>query len=424
MAKIVLATFGSLGDLHPKIAIGLELLARNHDVTLAAMDFYREKIELTGLKFARMAPHFSPDDLDKAKDIMDARKGPEIILREMILPNLRPMYEDMLRAVEGADLFITGEIVWAAKSVVEKTGVRWVSTSVAPISFFSIYDPPVPPPAPWFEHLRFLGPNFQWLTNMLVKRTIRTWYGPYREFRRSLSLDDDDDPLFDGKYSDLLHLALFSRVLGPPQPDWPPQTVQTGFCFYDGQKDTGTMPEELADYLDAGEPPIVFTLGSAAVLDPGDFFQESLEAAKNLGRRAVLLHGYENGPLKGLNSEIVAFPYAPYSMVFPKAACIVHQGGVGTTGQVLRAGVPHLIMPFGHDQPDNAARCRRFGVAEIVRRSNYTASTASAALRKILNGPQYYEKANEAAKIVAGEGGTAAACDAIEMALSKTQSKS
>ena len=184
------------------------------------------------------------------------------------------------------------------------------------------------------------------------------------------------------------------------------------------------MPDELTGFLKSGEAPIVFTLGSAAVLDPGDFFQESLDAAKILGRRAVLLHGNENEPPQGVNTGIVAFPYAPYSLVFPKAACVVHQGGVGTTGQVLRAGVPHLIMPFGHDQPDNAARCRRFGVGEIVRRSSYNASTASAGLKKILGGPQYYEKAKEAAQIVGSEGGTAAACDAIEAALSKPQAKS
>jgi rhamnosyltransferase subunit B len=424
MAKIVIATFGSLGDLHPKMAIGLELLARGHDVTLAAMNYYREKIEMTGLKFAPMSPHYSPDDMERAEDIMDARKGSEIILREMILPHLRPMYDDMMKAVEGADLFLTGEIVWAAKSIVEKTGIRWVSTSVAPVSFFSIYDPPIPPPAPWFEHLRVLGPGFQWLANAVIKNLIRTWYGPYKTFRKDLGLSEDHDPLFEGKYSDLLHLALFSRVIGAPQPDWPSQTVQTGFCFYDGQKDTGKMPEGLAEFLRTGEPPIVFTLGSAAVLDARDFFPESVKAAKIIGRRAVLLHGVENAPPGGLTSDIVVYPYVPYSLVFPKAACVVHQGGVGTTGQVLRAGVPHLIMPFGHDQPDNAARCRRFGVAEIIRRERYSAATASAELKKILGDIKYHEKAKEAAAIVKSEGGTASACDAIEAALSKPRGKS
>ena len=79
-------------------------------------------------------------------------------------------------------------------------------------------------------------------------------------------------------------------------------------------------------------------------MDPRDFFDESVKAAKILNRRAVLVYGPFNEPPRGLNDDIIGVPYAPYSRLFPRAACVVHQGGVGTTGQVLRAGVPHLIM--------------------------------------------------------------------------------
>src|SRR6185369_9299389 len=98
----------------------------------------------------------------------------------------------------------------------------------------------------------------------------------------------------------------------------------------------------------------------------------------------VLLYGTYNEPPKVLGGDIHGFDYAPYSEVFPRAACVVHQGGVGTTGQVLRAGVPHLIVPFAHDQPDNAARCRRLGVAEAIDRKGYNADSATELLRRIL----------------------------------------
>jgi UDP:flavonoid glycosyltransferase YjiC (YdhE family) len=212
---------------------------------------------------------------------------------------------------------------------------------------------------------------------------------------------------------------MFSKTLGKPQPDWHKTTLQTGFCFYDGQDDLGTMPENLTKFLDAGEPPIVFTLGSAAVMDARDFFEESAKAAKILGKRAVLLYGVFNEPPKILNESIVGFDYAPYSMVFPKAACVVHQGGVGTTAQVLRAGVPHLFMPYSHDQPDNAARCERLGVARVISRDDYTAENAAKYLREILTNSSYQAKAIEASEIVAAEGGTKTACDAIENILRK-----
>ena len=200
---------------------------------------------------------------------------------------------------------------------------------------------------------------------------VNDWLTPYREFRRGLGLAEDHDPIFGGKYSGLLHLIMFSKALGKPQPDWLPASIQTGFCFYDGQADTGIMPVELAEFLDKGEKPIVFTLGSAAVMDPRNFFEESIKAASELGRRAVVLYGTFNKPPKGLTDRIVGFDYAPYSSLFPRALCVVHQAGVGTTGQVMRAGIPHLIVPYGHDQPDNAARCRRAGVAEIIQRDEY-----------------------------------------------------
>src|SRR5687767_12710319 len=103
MAKIVLATFGSLGDLHPMIALAIELKRRGHQVTFATMDFYREKIELLGFDHVPMAPHMSPDDIANAPDLVDARKGTEKILREIIIANVPAMYRDLLAAVEGAD---------------------------------------------------------------------------------------------------------------------------------------------------------------------------------------------------------------------------------------------------------------------------------------------------------------------------------
>jgi UDP:flavonoid glycosyltransferase YjiC (YdhE family) len=254
----------------------------------------------------------------------------------------------------------------------------------------------------------------------IAKLQTKSWLEEYKKFRKSLGLSEDHDPIFDGKYSDLLHLVLFSKVLSPPQPDWPAKALQTGYCFYDGQSDMGQMPDGLEEFLDAGEPPIVFTLGSAAVMDPGTFFEESITAAKLLARRAVVLYGIFNEPPAGLTDEIVGYEYAPFSKLFPRAACVVHQAGVGTTGQVLRAGVPHLIMPYGHDQPDNAARCRRAGVAEVISRGEYNARTASDMLRKILAEPKYSANAKLAATVIASEGGTNAACDAIEAVLSKS----
>lgn len=419
MAKIVLSTMGSLGDLHPMIALAVELRKRGHEVVVNSWDGYTEKVGQLGFEFFPLRPTIDPTDRELFREAMDTRRGPEKILRELVFPNLREMYDDVFNASAGADLLISGELVYVAKSVVEKTGIKWITTTLSPLMLFSFHDPGIYPTADWLEVLRPLPTWFHRGLFSLLRLTINHWLKPYRSFRRELGLDPGHDPMFFEKFSDSLHLAMFSKAFAKPQPDWPTCTLQTGFCFYDGHGEAGTMPEGLAEFLASGEPPIVFTLGSAAVMDPRDFFEVSARAAKQLNRRAVLIYGIFNHPPDGLDENIVGFDYAPYSLVFSRAACVVHQGGVGTTGQVLRAGVPHLIMPYGHDQPDNAARCRRLGVAEVIDRDDYNVKNAVTKLRKILSDRGYTAKAFQASRIVEAERGTTMACDAIEDILKK-----
>ena len=413
MAKIVLTTIGSLGDLHPKLALALELRRRGHDPVVCTWAGYQEKVEALGLTFKPLRPNVDPTDRDLLRRTMDAAKGPETVIRDIIFPSLRDMYEDLAGACDGAGLIVSGEIVYAVPSLVEKTGIKWCSTSLAPMTLFSAEDPSVYPAAEWLEFLRPLPTLFHRTLFNVMQLTISGWYEPYKAFRRELGLSEGHEPIFRDKFSRSLHLAMFSRALARPRSDWPVSTLQTGFCFFD-ESETSEPNAELADFLTSGEPPVVFTLGSAAVMDAGSFFDESIKAAKSLGKRAVILYGRENEPPGGLTDDVIGIDYAPFSQVFGRAACVVHQAGVGTTAQVLRAGAPQLIVPFSHDQPDNAARVRRAGVAEIIRRGDYNAETASLSLKKILGELQYRENARRLKRIVDAENGTATACDAIE----------
>ncbi|MCA1637707.1 MAG: glycosyltransferase [Acidobacteria bacterium] len=276
MARIVLSTFGSLGDLHPMIALGKELHKRGHEIVINTLEVYREKIHALGFEFYPLRPNLNPEeDRELAREIMDAKTGTEKLLREILLPNVRPMFEDLMNSVAGADVLISGEVVYPAASVAEKNRIKWITTSLAPASFLSPYDPFVPPTAQWLRHFRFLGAGVHGVIYSAVHRIVASWLEPYRTFRREIGLSENHDPIFKDKFSNLLHLALFSKVLGKPQPDWHRPTLQTGFCFYDGQDDLGKMPEKLTEFLENGEPPIVFTLGSAAVMDARDFFEES-----------------------------------------------------------------------------------------------------------------------------------------------------
>ena len=234
--------------------------------------------------------------------------------------------------------------------------------------------------------------------------------------RRELGLPRGANPLFDAKHSPYLVLALFSRVLGTEQKDWPERTRITGFCYYDADAGNAALPPELERFLAAGEPPVVFTLGSAAVLAAGRFYEFSARAAIRLGIRAVLLIGTDprNRLKTTLPESICVAEYAPYSALFNRAAMVVHQGGVGTTAQCLRAGKPMLIMPFSHDQPDNARRMMRLKVARVMQRGNYTPMRVARRLRSMLADPLLARGAESVAQQLSHEDGVGAACDALE----------
>ena len=146
----------------------------------------------------------------------------------------------------------------------------------------------------------------------------------------------------------------------------------------------GRVDDELQRFFDAGRP-IVFTLGSSAVGAAGSFWRESLRAVERLGLRALFLTGsHAHGLPERLPARTLARAYAPHALVFPQAAAIVHQGGIGTTAQAMCAGRPMLVVPFAHDQFDNGERMKRLGMGEVLPRSRYSAERAERQLGRLL----------------------------------------
>ena len=418
--KIVIATIGSLGDLHPAIALALELQARGHQITLATSAIYQKKIEQTGINFRSLRPDL-PESPEITEKIMHPTKGLEFIFRKIFLPALPETYTDLMDAVKGCDLLITNELIFPASLISEKTNIAWISYTLQPASFFSIYDPPVLIAAPYLAKSRFLGVWAVKLFKQLAKFMTRSWAEPIRQLRKELELSNVDvsSPLFEEKFSPDLVLAMFSSVFAQPQPDWVKQAKITGFTFYDRLYPSSSLSNELQEFLAAGEAPVVITLGSAAVNIAGNFYTESAIAVKKLGCRTVFLVG--NAKLENLPDNAIAVDYAPYSELFPSAKVVVHQGGIGTTAQALRAGVPMLVVPFSYDQPDNAARVVSLGVGRTVSRKKYQHELAVEELQILLNNSQYKTKSTEIARIIQAENGTKIACDEIEAFLVNTK---
>jgi len=416
--RIVLTSFGSYGDIHPYLAIAAELRSRGHHPVIATSELYREKLLAGGFDFVSVRPNIPPpqeQDPVMMEKVMNPKSGSSFLLNEMLFPFVREGFEDLLRAVAGADLLLTHPISFAGPLVAQKTGLPWVSSVLAPVSFMSAYDPPVPPFWPWMRHLQLLGPRFVAAFFKQVKKYYKN--KDYELFREELGLPDRGSPVFEGQHSPRLILALFSTLFAQPQPDWPPQARVTGFAFYDGRNEF-EMPPELTRFLDEGPPPIVFTLGSSAVWVARDFYRESIAAAKLLGRRAVLLIGDERNQLReSLPPEIIAVNYAPFEALLAGACAMVHHGGVGTTSNGLRAGIPTLIVPFAFDQPDNAAHAARLGCSRTLPRAKYHATGVARELDILLTKPEHTSKARETSRLLRMENGAGVAADLIEQVL-------
>jgi UDP:flavonoid glycosyltransferase YjiC (YdhE family) len=413
-----MTTIGSLGDLHPYIALALEMKRRYIEPVIATTENYRQKIESLGIEFKPVRPELPQPETPEYREMMDGvvdpNTGAEYLFKQILVPAIRGMYQDLSRAIKGADLLVTHPIVLAGPLVAQKTGIPWISTVLSPASLWSDFDPFVPPNMPWLHKiLTFLGPSVSRLYKKALETLTDPWLVPLYELREDLGLPPAEHPLFEGQFSPELNLALFASALCVPKSDWPANTVITGFPFFD-QKDNAEMDPELSRFLDEGPPPIVFTLGSAAVHVAGDFYRESVAAAKLLKRRAVLLIGSEqNRPKEPLPEGIAAFNYAPFGELLPRAKALVHQGGVGTTGQGLRAGIPMLVVPFAHDQPDNAARVTRLGVARTISRNNYKAERVARELKELLLNPFYMRRAYQIGHRVRCENGASLAVSQI-----------
>ncbi|MDY6783265.1 MAG: glycosyltransferase [Cyanobacteriota bacterium] len=423
--RIVLTAFGSLGDLYPFLAIANSLQHRGHRPAIATSERYRQQVESQGLEFHPVRPDSLPDFEKDGEFLgMMVRQGRllEYVVCYLLMPHLRASYADLMAASVGADLLVAHPLTFAGSLVAEKLGIPWVSSILSPYSFLSAYDgqnslqtgntPLSPCEKNQIAAMHdSIARHFQW--------QARFWTAPWRQLRTELGLTPSCDSLFGGLLSPNLVLALFSEVFAAPQSDWPPQARTTGFPFYRPRNAVG-LSEESVRFLDEGEPPIVFTLGSSAVLTPGNFYIEAAIASQALGYRAVLLMGKEarKVPPELLPEGTMAVEYAPHSELFPRSAAIVHHGGIGTTAEALLAGRPMLVVPDEFDRPDNAARAVRLGVGRQISRDRYSATALAAQLKPLLLDPVYKEQAARIGRLLQAEDGVEVAVEAIETLLS------
>jgi rhamnosyltransferase subunit B len=381
--RVLLVSVGVAGDVLPFVAVGKALRARGHDVTVLGNAFFRDVVEREGLAFCAVC--------SVEEHLQRARQRSTWTRRRALTEGGRNLLADMPAVYDAiAAHHVPGETVVAAAGMMfgariaqEKFGLPLATIHLSPICFRSAHDPVLWPSwAPLFARRAAFS---------LINRVIdRTFGARINAFRARLGLAPAARILSEWWNSPQLVLGLFPDWLSALQPDWPANTVLTGFPLYDALRPF-TAQRELDRFLAAGEPPLVFS-HSSAVRDARQFFTDSIRVTRALGCRAVLLTPHaEQVPLP-LPDGVRLFPFVPHSVLLPRAAAVVHHGGIGTAFQALAAGIPQLIVPVFLDQPDNAHRLTRLGVAQTIRPSAYQVREVIRALDYLLTGAEVRER--------------------------------
>jgi len=425
--KILIATFGSLGDLHPFVALAHALKCEGLAPVIVTSAGYRDFVEGEGIAFAPARPDVGDLTarlgLDMAGIARAMAKDDRFLFESLIFPHLRESYEDALAQCDGAAALVAHSLCFAAKIAAEKRGLPLVNVLLSPVLLYSAHDPPLGTYVPFASTPRSaLALAYNRLLLGALTRAIGVWAAPVRRLRREAGLPKARGlELFAGAPKPAATIGLFSPLLAPPRPDHPDGTLIAGHSFHDryspegGAADGDALAPDLAAFLDGGPAPIVFTLGSFVARDRPAHYRACAEAARKLGRRAVLLA--HDGDLEALGGvagpDVFVSGYAPHSLVFPRACLIAHHGGIGTTGQALRAGRPQLTTPFLGDQYDNGDRLRRLGVARTLRRQAATPERLARELEALLSTPAYAARAEALGREAAREDGAAAAAQRI-----------
>jgi rhamnosyltransferase subunit B len=408
---VLLATIGSAGDVHPFVALALALTARGHRATILTNPFFQELIEAQSLGFLPVGTREDAKAIIADPDLWHPRKGFEVVARRAMLPAMAEIYRHIERHAGPSTVVAASGIAFGARLAQERLGVPTATVHLQPSIIRSLVDAgmagnvrisasqPV-----WFKRAFFRLAD--WL---VIDRALKN---PVNAFRSTLGLPPVDRVLYRWLHSPQLVIGLFPEWFAGFQPDWPPHTHLVGFPLWDsgGQ---GTIPEDAETFLGAGAPPIVFTPGSAtATLHR--YFRESVAAARELGVRTMLVTNYPDQVPGDLPSHIRSFGYLPFSDILPRAAMLVYHGGIGTLAQTIKAGIPHLVVPNGHDQFDNGFRIERLGLGRSIPQTAYRANTVVGAIRGMLEDGELRSRCRDYRQRVDSDAALTRACELIE----------
>jgi len=411
--RFLLTSWGSHGDLYPFLALGRGLIARGHTVSLVGHPEWEADTVAAGLRFVSTGEPPRDNFLHDNPEIISMKWGGFPSVYALVNHAIAPGFDHITAALHAEapqhDVMIAHHFVFPAPAVAEMTGIAWATVSLAPGVVPSAYSLP----AGDFGRARssWMARRQQSMIWSVGRFCISFLVDPaVNRLRRKHGLRPVRDAAF-AIHSPHLNLQLYSEHFAARPPDWSAEKRLAGFCYHDPPG--ATLALEIEEFLRRGEPPILFTLGSAAVQRPGLFYQSAVEVLWRLGLRGLLLIGPEKNRPARLPDTILAVPYASYGLLMPRVRAVAHQCGVGTLSHALRAGLPSVACPFAFDQPNNARRLEALGVAEVVLPHQHDARHIGPALERLLAG-EAPARAKRLGELIRAEDGVAHACAILE----------
>lgn len=412
MAHFLLLPVGSHGDVHPFIGIGVGLRDRGHRVTVITAEPFRGVAERHGLEFVGTISTDTYNAMTNHPDLWKPMKGLRVVLDKDVMRAYLPVVFEAVRQryEPGQTVAVGGSLAFAGRIGHDALGIPFATAHLQPMACCSVTDPPV----------AANGSDFTWLPRPLIRLAYRSAEWLYtdplvapaiNEFRRTLGLPPVKRVLTCGGPSPQRVLGLFPDWFGPIQ-DGGPTFRHAGFVFFDDANGRQT-PEPLARFIADGPPPVVFSFGSA-MRNGRPYFEAAVEACRRLNVRGVLLGKSGEQIPPALPPNVLHADYAPFSEVFPQAACVVHHGGIGTSAQAMRAGVPQLVMPLAFDQADNAARMKRLGVSRTLFPKRFTGPAMAELLKALTTDGEVKQAATQVSERLRKADGISTACSLLE----------
>jgi rhamnosyltransferase subunit B len=411
--NILLTPIGSSGDNFPFIGLGVELARRGHRVTVATSQHFEPLVRRFNLGYIQTGTEEEYSQAIANPDIWHPMKGFSMIMK-YLGEMARRLYdvETAFSAEHGADVMVVAHFLdFSSRALQEKTGLPVVTVELSPTVLRTVHRMPTMTGRTNMSWLPRFAKRIGW---WVVDKVLTDKYaGPIvNELRARAGLGPIGNIFGDWLHSPLLTLGMWPAWYAPPQPDWPPQVKLAGFPLFDAA-DAQPVPADVEAFVSNGEPPIVFTPGSANA-HAGNFFFAAVEACRRIGRRALFLTRFTEHLPAPLPPFVHHSPFAPLTKLLPRCAALIHHGGVGTTAAGLAGGVPQLIMPLSHDQPDNAARVKRLGAGDRLLPKHFRAKRLAKVLDSLTRSPEVKQRCAQLAQQLAQENGISRASDLIE----------